>query len=152
MTPATTRSATPDDIPVLVDLLGLLFSQEADFSPDPSLQTSALAHILGEPRFGDILVVEKAGTVVGMVSVLPTISTALGGPVGILEDMVIAPEGRGQGLGEMLLKAAIVLARQRHYGRLTLLTDHDNTAAMRFYERQGFARSAMVPFRLMLNL
>jgi ribosomal protein S18 acetylase RimI-like enzyme len=32
--------------------------------------------------------------------------------------------------------------------RVTLLTDGVNTDAMRFYERAGFARSQMVPFRL----
>ena len=32
--------------------------------------------------------------------------------------------------------------------RVTLLTDGVNTSAIRFYERLGFARSEMVPFRL----
>ncbi|MGQ0672875.1 MAG: GNAT family N-acetyltransferase, partial [Hyphomicrobium sp.] len=35
--------------------------------------------------------------------------------------------------------------------RITLLTDGDNAAAHRFYERAGFTRSAMVPYRLGLG-
>jgi ribosomal protein S18 acetylase RimI-like enzyme len=35
--------------------------------------------------------------------------------------------------------------------RLTLLTDADNAPAQRFYQRHGFAPSAMIPLRLLLG-
>ena len=41
-------------------------------------------------------------------------------------------------------------SRAARVARVTLNSDADNDAANRFYERFGFRRSAMVPFRLNL--
>jgi GNAT superfamily N-acetyltransferase len=79
-----------------------------------------------------------------------TISTAAGGPVCWLEDMVVRPDRRGSGLGGRLLGHAIDYARAHHFSRITLLTDRDNERAIRLYQRQGFQRSAMTALRLSL--
>jgi GNAT superfamily N-acetyltransferase len=86
-----------------------------------------------------------------MANLLYTVSTALGGKVGLLEDMVVRPEFRGQGVGLALLSAAIEYAQQVGCLRLTLLTDVDNLSAQQFYQRAGFAQSSMVPMRLSLK-
>ena len=86
-----------------------------------------------------------------MVSLLPLVSTALGAPTAILEDMIVKPEFRGQGIGQSLIKAAKTHALQKGYARMTLLTDGDNAKAQVFYEALGFTRSSMVPFRLLLS-
>jgi len=78
-------------------------------------------------------------------------STALGGRVALLEDMVVRPDARGGGAGSRLLAAAAEFARSAGCLRITLLTDAHNTAAQRFYGRHGFARSAMIPMRLLLG-
>lgn len=52
----------------------------------------------------------------------------------------IAPEGRGQGIGAMLMKIALASAKERHLSRLTLAVDSRNTPAMRLYNRFGLAR------------
>jgi GNAT superfamily N-acetyltransferase len=143
-------AATPDDVPRLCELLGHLFAQEADFRPDPDRQAAGLRLILADPTRGRILVAREAGRVVGMVSLLFTISTALGGPAVLLEDMVVDPARRGAGIGGALLRAAIDDARAGGFRRITLLTDRANAAAMRFYRRAGFEPSAMVPLRLEL--
>jgi GNAT superfamily N-acetyltransferase len=92
--------------------------------------------------------VEENGQIVGMVNLLFTISTALGERVALLEDMVVSPEVRGTGIGAKLLSEAISLARERGCKRITLLTDRSNEAAQRFYAKQGFVLSSMVPMRL----
>jgi ribosomal protein S18 acetylase RimI-like enzyme len=85
-----------------------------------------------------------------MVNLLFTISTAAGGRAAWLEDMVVHPSYRGRGIGESLLRHAIDEARALGCSRITLLTDQTNGSAIRFYERAGFVRSQMVPFRLSL--
>ena len=85
-----------------------------------------------------------------MVSLLYTISTALGGRVALLEDMVIQQTHRNQGVGSALLKYALAMAQRQQVQRITLLTDADNTAAQRFYRRHGFQPSPMQPWRWML--
>ncbi|HEY1121800.1 MAG TPA: GNAT family N-acetyltransferase [Haloferula sp.] len=142
--------ATPEDIPQLCDLLGLLFSQEAEFTPDAETQAQGLREIIGFPERGRILVLRSGGTLVGMVNLLFTISTALGGRVAMLEDMVVKPSQRESGAGSLLLKAAIECARANGCRRVTLLTDGTNSRAQRFYQRHGFTTSDMVPLRLIL--
>lgn len=143
--------ATPQDLPALCDLLSILFSQEAEFHPEPKRQHRGLLQLLQTPEAATILVARHpSGQPVGMVVLLYTVSTALGDPVAWLEDMVVQPGCRSQGTGTALLQAALQTARERGCQRITLLTDQDNQRAQRFYARQGFGPSPMQPMRLML--
>jgi GNAT superfamily N-acetyltransferase len=144
----TITKATLDDIPRLCELLTLLFTQEADFKPNIDKQSAGLREIIGHPEAGVILVLRDDSATVGMVNVLFTISTACGGRVAIVEDMVVLPEKRHNGLGSSLLTAAIELARTEGCLRITVLTDRTNTSAIRFYQRSGFVTSEMIPLRL----
>jgi GNAT superfamily N-acetyltransferase len=143
-------TATPADVPALALLLGELFSQESEFAPDEAAQRSGLARIIANPDVGVILVAKDDETVVGMVNILFTISTALGARVAILEDMIVAARFRGAGIGRRLLDHAVAVVRENGGRRVTLLTDRSNEAAQRFYERSGFVPSPMIPLRLAL--
>ena len=151
MSACTIRLATTADLPSLVRLLNVLFEQEAEFKPDEIAQARGLRLILENPEVGQILIAHQGAEVAGMVGLLYTISTALGARVALLEDMVVAPAWRNAGIGSQLLEAAIAQARQAGCQRITLLTDDINTDAQRFYDRHGFTRSPMVPFRRLLN-
>jgi ribosomal protein S18 acetylase RimI-like enzyme len=144
------EKATVNDIPELCDLLAVLFSQEAEFEDDGSAQQTGLLAIINNPDLGIILLARHNNNVVAMVSLLFSISTALGGRVAMLEDMVVLPEQRGFGIGSELLTAAIKTARESGCQRLTLLTDSDNEIAQGFYEKHGFVRSQMLAFRRLL--
>jgi len=145
------ESAQPRDLPAMAGLLGLLFTQEAEFQADPARQLRGLRCILQDPAQGQLLVARDGEAVVGMVSLLWSVSTALGGPVAWLEDLVVAEESRGQGVGKALLAAAVGRGRTRGLLRITLLTDGDNVKAQALYAAQGFEASPMVPMRLLLN-
>ena len=145
------RPATMADLPELGELLTLLFTQEADFQPDRARQESGLRLILTQPEVGLILCAAAGTRLAGMVSLLFTVSTAEGGRAAWLEDMIVRPEFRDQGVGKSLLQAAIAAGQASGCTRITLLTDADNAPAMRFYGRAGFKRSAMVPLRLSLR-
>ncbi len=95
------------DIPQLVELLALLFEQEAEFQADSHVQSRALRAIMDASESGLILVLRHDALIVGMVSIRYTISTALGGRVALLEDMVVRPEYRGCGCGTLLMRAAM---------------------------------------------
>ena len=149
MTQVTT--ATAADIPQLCALLAILFTQEADFRPDVNKQSAGLRQIIEHPEIGHILVLREGKSIIGMVNLLFTVSTACGGKAALLEDMIVRAERRGDGLGGKLLNATIELARQEGCLRVTLLTDRANDAAIRFYMRHGFGMSAMMPLRLTLE-
>jgi GNAT superfamily N-acetyltransferase len=146
----TIESATVADIAGLCDLLALLFSQEIEFQPNRTAQEIGLRAILHDPNSGIILVARKAGNIIGMVSLLFTVSTVLGGRVALLEDMIVLPTERGTGIGSALLNAAIQAASENACKRITLLTDSNNATAQQFYKKQGFTPSQMLALRLIL--
>lgn len=139
--------ASERDVDAICHLLHELFTQEADFSTNQDKQACAVRAILASPEHGQILLLKVDDQIAGMVSLLYLISTAMGGKVAMLEDMIIAASYRSRGLGKQLLSAAIDFARQQGCLRITLLTDADNERAQQFYQQQGFVHSAMLPMR-----
>jgi len=145
-------TAKTSDIPALCELLTVLFSQEAEFMPDREAQRRGLDRIVRDPEIGHILVARDDGEkILAMVNLLYTVSTALGARVALLEDMIVSPGFRGCGVGSRLLEHAVRFARTQGCERITLLTDVDNESAQRFYLRQGFTTSSMIPLRLSLR-
>lgn len=142
------RRATHDDIHECCRLLQYLFTIEAEFRPDRQLQRKGLEMIIRNPEeTGIVLVAEEGNRLQGMVVLLSTISTALGKKVLILEDMIVDPEVRSRGIGSALISSAGEYAEKEGFGRITLLTDHDNAAAHAFYIKHGFRPSSMKVFR-----
>lgn len=140
--------ASLDDIPQLCDLLEMLFDVESDFHPDRTKQAKGLEQILGNPEVGCILIFREGNDISGMVNLLYTVSTACGGRVAMLEDLIVKPDRRGMKIGSVLLDAAIDHARTSGCLRITLLTDSSNLGAIRLYQRFGFSRSEMIPLRV----
>ena len=144
-------TALAADIPQLVELLGILFTQEAELSPDPEKQRRALEMILADPSRARIYVAREANKVVAMAALHFTISTAEGGKVAWFEDCIVRPEYRRQGIGKALLEHVIAQARAEGALRVMLLTDGDNERAQAVYRKAGFADSSMLAMRLKLR-
>lgn len=70
-----------------------------------------------------------------------------GGPVVLLEDVILSGRYRNWGPGRRLVEHVMDWARGEGFLRVTLLTDGDNHGARRFYERLGFGSSDMVVYR-----
>ena len=145
------EAASVKDLPQLVELLGELFEQEAEFTPDAAKQETALKMILADPRLGKLFVARDGRQVVAMASLLYTVSTAEGGKAALFEDLVVRPDYRKQGIGAKLLEYVITQARAEGLLRLTLLTDMQNESAQVLYRKLGFVGSPMKPMRLKLK-
>ena len=144
-------SAARSDIPRLVELLGQLFSQEREFSPDPEKQRDALEAILADRSRGRIFVAREGSELVGMASLLYTVSTAEGGKAALFEDLIVDPKHRRKGIGSKLINYVIPQARAEGVLRITLLTDLENDTALGLYRKLGFVDSPMQPMRLHLR-
>ena len=144
-------TAVQKDLPRLVELLGMLFASEAEFSADAEKQRNGLQAILADPAKGKIFVVRERRELIAMCSLLYTISTAEGGKAALFEDLVVAPEHRKRGIGAALLKHVIAQARAEGVLRITLLTDMQNERAQTLYRRLGFVGSPMKPMRLKIK-
>lgn len=143
--------ATIEDMPQLVELLGALFSEEADFRPDKDKQEHGLRLILEQPNRGRIFVLRTDHAVIGMVNLLFTISTAEGGLVILMEDVIVHPQHRRMGYGGRLLQHAIEFAREKNFRRITLLTDKISAESQAFFGKHGFTFSSMIPMRLVFS-
>lgn len=143
--------AIHSDIPELVELLKILFDQEAEFKPNSEAQRKALSKIILDSRMGIVLVARDDQKILGMINLLFSESTALGSKVAILEDMVVQSSSRGEGIGSKLIDYAISEAQKEGCKRITLLTDIENTKAQSFYQKKGFVKSKMTPYRLFLD-
>jgi GNAT superfamily N-acetyltransferase len=143
--------ATEADLDELSQMLGELFAQESDFRPDKEKQIRGLRLIFEQPSRGRVFVLRRDGAIVGMINLLFTISTAEGGFVILLEDLVIHKEYQGHGYGSSLLEHAIDFARQKNFLRITLLTDRPENLAQEFFRRRGFHESSMIPMRLLIT-
>jgi ribosomal protein S18 acetylase RimI-like enzyme len=144
----TIRTAKPSDIPQLVGLLKQLFTIEADFDFDQDKQACGLNLLLNSEK-DYILVAELLGDnkVLGMCSIQTLISTAKGGPVGLLEDLIVAADFRHQGIGAKLLAEAVNWAECQGLKRLQLLADKNNLPALDFYQKQGWQSTQLVCLR-----
>lgn len=144
------RRATSDDIPAMCGLLSELFSIESDFSPDSQKQAAGLSLLLADSsRLSAAFVAEKGDEIVGMCSVQTLISTAQGGPVGLLEDLIVRKDHRGNGIGTSLLSEIFRWCAAKNISRLQLLRDADNERALKFYAGNGWANTNLVCMRKM---
>jgi GNAT superfamily N-acetyltransferase len=122
----------------------VLFAIEADFQLDPERQRRGLAAMLAEPERRAVFVAEADGQVVGMATGQLLISTAEGGAACQVEDVVVAANWRGHGLGGWLLEEVSRWARRLGATRLQLVADRENDTALRFYDRRGWRRTRLV--------
>jgi len=143
--------ATIEDLPALTELVMELFAVSGDFTPDRVTQERGLQLVLEQPSRGRIFVVRNKDRIFGMVNLLFTISTARGGFVILMEDVVIHPQHRGQGYGSMLLRYVMDFAKQKQFKRITLLTDRISAESQTFFQKNGFDYSNMIPMRRIID-
>jgi len=152
VTPAVTiRPAVPADLPVIGRLGALLVRTHHDFDPQRFITATpqtekAYGAFLGT-QIQDanvvVLVAERDGEVLGYsyASVEGYDYMSLRGPAGVLNDIVVDPAHRGQGIGRMLLDAALAALAVRGAPRVVLSTAEQNEPAQRLFTRAGFRRT-----------
>lgn len=137
------RPARESDIPALLGLIESLFAIETDFTFEAAKTERALRMILDSPA-AQIFVYEAGGKVIGCATLHALISTAEGGPAGQVEDVVVAADARGKGVGQALLTALGNEARARGMTRLQLFADLKNDPALKFYAANGWTELDLI--------
>jgi ribosomal protein S18 acetylase RimI-like enzyme len=149
---AKIRNARPEDFDSLTALLQQLFSIEADFAVDAGRQRRGLSLMLdGCLKHRCVKVAEVEGEVAGMVTAQLLISTAEGGVVALVEDMVVDSRYRGRGIGRQLMAAIETWAREHGASRLQLLADRTNFSALDFYDKIGWRPTRLICLRRKWN-
>jgi GNAT superfamily N-acetyltransferase len=145
------ETGTIEDLPALTDLVVDLMGQSGDFTVDRETHERGLRLILEQPNRGRILVLRNKDRIFGMANMLFTISTARGGFVILLEDLIVHPDHRGHGFGAMLLDHVVDFARRKNFKRITLLTDRVSADSQEFFKNHGFEYSSMIPMRRLIG-
>lgn len=137
------RPAQTADIPAMTALLQMLFSIEQDFTANPACQADGLRLLLQDDR-NFALVAADGEKVIGMCTALRLISTAAGGYKALVEDVIVLPEYRRQGIGIQMLQDLAAWAKKQSVKRLDLVAVHHNTAAIRLYKKLGWQSTELI--------
>jgi GNAT superfamily N-acetyltransferase len=135
----------------MCELLADLFSVETDFEIDVIKQMKGLSMLVSDP-WGRALVVVAVvdNSIVGMATVQTLVSTAEGGWVGLVEDVIVDRRFRGRGVGKLLLERITAWGRTNGLKRLQLLADSDNRRALDFYSPLRWVSTRLICLRKML--
>jgi len=143
--PVTIRRARRDDVATIVKMLAddaLGGPRERLEDPLPASYFAAFERVDRDPYLALVVAEGEGGAVIGCMQlcILPGLSSQ-GASRGLIEDVRVASQLRGQRIGEQLVQWALDEARSRGCRLVELLTHHSRVDAQRFYERLGFARS-----------
>ncbi|MBU0721657.1 GNAT family N-acetyltransferase [bacterium] len=136
----TIQKAKESDLSQMAELLSVLFAIETDFDIDFDKQYAGIKQLY-EYEGVDLLVAKDEYIVVGMITMQRLISSAEGGFVGQIEDLVVKEEYRKMGIGSRLINKMRSIAQEYGYKRIQLAADVDNANALQFYNRRGFHKT-----------
>jgi GNAT superfamily N-acetyltransferase len=133
----TIRSATPDDVPLVLRFVRELAEYERE--PDAVEATEPMLHeaLFGTRRVAEALIAEADGTAAGFAVFFHNFSTWTGKPGIYLEDLYVTPGARGAGVGKALLQHLAGLAIDRGCARFEWAVLDWNTPAIDFYRAMG---------------
>ena len=86
-------------------------------------------------------IAEKAGEVVGVISMNQIPQLALAGDFARVSYFCIDIQSRGMAIGQTLIQKAEAWARERRCDRIEVHCHERRTSAHRFYQREGFIES-----------
>ncbi len=145
------RPATSADLPRLGRLGALLVEVHHTFDPLRFLPTrdrtpaDYAAFLVGQLEEADVvlLVADDHGDVIGYSygAIEGYDWMSLRGPAGVLHDIVVEPNYRKRGVGQMLLEATLATLTARGAPRVVLSTAERNEMAQRLFARAGFRRT-----------
>lgn len=153
------RRAAPPDVAALGEL-GIALMQTHYAFDDRRFMEPNQADAAGYARFlqsqldddaSVVLVADQRQRIIGYVyaAVEPLSWKDLRDECGFIHDLLVSENGRGNGVGEALLDAAIEWLGERGMPRVVLGTAAQNDNARRLFERRGF-RPTMIEMTLEL--
>lgn len=135
--PPGLREARPDDVEEVLRLIGDLAHYEREPDAVSATTTMLTDALFGPDAVASALVADGETGLVGFALWYRTFSTWDGVPGIHLEDLYVAPEHRGRGLGRDLLVALARIADDRGWTRVEWAVLDWNTPSIAFYEGLG---------------
>ena len=135
----------------LDDLIPLMrgYCDFYEVSPsDGSLRALARTLIERPDTSGVQLIAREGGAALGFATIFWSYSTLSACAIGVMNDLYVAPQGRGRGLGAELIRACEAECATRGVEILEWETAPSNARAQSVYDRFDAARSEWVTYTL----
>ncbi len=119
---------------------------------DEGLEAMARALIAADDPEGMLLVARNIdGMPIGFAAVGWKWASTRGARIAVMEDLFVAPEARGKGAADALIKACAERAREHGAPVLTWVTAPDNRRAQAVYDRVGATPGTWLEYELELT-
>lgn len=130
------RPVTMNDVPRLAGMVRAYYADDALEWVEARQMTALRAIAAGDPLVRGWMV-EREGQAVGYVVLTISFSVESGGRDGFVDELFVAPDVRGRGVGRRVLELVDREARALGLERLYLEVEHGNRA-IDLYRRAGF--------------
>lgn len=133
------RDADADDTARIVPLV---VEMERHFTHRTPVDEASVARFLAQPQAG-ILLAERHGCVVGLLSWSITLDLYHAAPAGEIEDVVVKEDARGSGIGEALVRAALERFLAAGCAEASVITAPHNDTAQHVYRTAGLTEELL---------
>lgn len=131
------RSIQKQDLAAVVGLIRELAEYEQLSQYCEVTEERLSAAMFGDGAFLEGLIAVEGGAAAGYALFFPYFSSFRGQRGFYLDDLFVAPDHRGRGLGIRMIRHIARLADERGFERIDFLVAEGNAAAIEFYKRHG---------------
>ena len=140
-----------DDIPDLLPLMRA-YSEFYGAPPDDERLLGVARMLIEQPHEGvQFIARDEDGEALGFATVYMTWETLDAGRLAVMNDLFVARQARGRGVGAALIEECRRFAAERRAGKLAWQTAPNNEIAHRLYESVGAKREDWVDYHLRLK-
>ncbi len=132
------RPATPEDVSDIREMIAALARETGHSDVDVISEDDIRAHGFGPHPDFHALIAKQGGGAIGLAVYFGEFSTWRGKRGVYVQDIYVAQEQQGLGVGRRLINAVSARAREGGAVYLRLAADRSNVDAHRFYKRLGF--------------
>lgn len=131
------RKADKNDVPAILEMIEELAEFEKLSDEVVADEKTLMENLFGPNKHAEVLLAEYEKNIAGQVLFFHNFSTFKGKPGIYIEDLYVKQSHRGKGIGNLLLKEVIKIAKERNCCRVEWSVLDWNTRAIDFYERLG---------------
>jgi ribosomal protein S18 acetylase RimI-like enzyme len=134
------RPATDDDLELLTVFMRQLREDDPEEGAfDETRCVPAMRRLIVDPKLGRVWLIEVAAQPAGYAVLTLGYSIEFGGVAAFVDELFVAREFRGRGVGTRALELMVAEAGNLDVAILLLEVTHSNDRAKRLYRKAGFA-------------